>query len=96
MTEISGLIDCQAQRFGEIVETWKSLIDEGRETISMSDTNFHSTLLLEEDSVPMGEIKYRPISNQFHSQILPREVTILNTKPTHVSPAGIKSTIDHS
>ena len=95
MSEVSNLVENQALRFRQIVDTWSTLIDENRETISLSDTNLHSTLLLEEDDVPRSEIKYRPVSTHFHQQILPRGVVILNNMSTHVSTTGSLSTIDH-
>ena len=66
MTEVSNLIECQALRFKIIIDTWTKLIDENRETISLSDTNLHSSLLLEEDNVPRSILKYLNTLSQPH------------------------------
>ena len=71
MTDVSNLPESQAERFSRIVDTWAMLIDENRETISLSDTNLDTSLLLEQDDIPRGELRYRPISTFFHNKILP-------------------------
>ena len=59
MTDVSNLTESQSERFSRIVDTWARLIDENRETISLSDTNLDTALLLEQDDIPRGELKYR-------------------------------------
>lgn len=39
----------QAERFKKITNVWESLIDEGKETITLSDTNLSTSLLLGEN-----------------------------------------------
>ena len=48
----------QVERFNQIVQTWKTLIDENRETISLSDTNLSSPLLLEDGNADIQDLKY--------------------------------------
>ena len=90
----SNLIHSQATRFGLITDIWARSIGE-RETITASDTNLSSELLLDDHPVPQRDAGHRPIASHFHTKILPAGVTILNRDHTHFSPIYPPATLDH-
>ena len=86
----------QAERYGRIVQTWTDMIDEGKETISLSDTNLPTQLMLEDGTSGHYDISHRQISTHFFTRVLPRGVTILNHQPTYFSVVRGPRMIDHA
>ena len=93
-TELSRKVPSQAERFQSLTELWAASIAE-RETISASDTNLSSELLLDQRPYPARDARHLPIARHFHENILPSGIVILNNEPTHYSPLYPPAIIDH-
>ena len=91
----SNLIRSQAARFEAITNIWERSIDEGSETITLSDSNLQSELLTDQPGLPVSVTKYRQIAKHFTNKIMPKGVAILNKANTHFHPAFSPSNIDH-
>ena len=93
----SFAIPAQAARFEIITNLWEQSILEGKETITVSDTDLTNNAILDQNSLTQNEIKHKPISKHFSEKILPHGVIIVNNDPTHYSsnPNTPPSCIDH-
>ena len=85
----------QSNRFKLITDIWEKSIEEGRETLTLSDTNLTSATLLDEPGLSPREAKHAPIAKHFTNKIMPKGVVILNDKPTHHSSSSRPEVIDH-
>ncbi len=87
-TKVSKGVPAQASRFQQIVHIWDMAIQEGREVITLSDSNLSNNLLTDQDVLSDYDTKLKSIAAHYVS-------TIMNLEPTHCRPGGTPSTIDH-
>ena len=91
----SMTIPSQTARYKEIINIWEKSINEGRETITLSDSNLSTPLLLDEPGLSPYDASHKPISKQFTNRILPLGVTIINDQPTYFPQGKAPTSIDH-
>ena len=99
LDQISGNISRtplkQAERFDKMTSIWARAIDEGREVISMSDTNLTTQILLDDQLSQPTDQHLKCVSQHFTDKILPRGVYITNKQPTHFSQYSQPTMLDH-
>ena len=91
----TATITQQAAQYFEITRIWLQSIMEGRETITLSDSNLSLPLLTNQDNLSDYDRNLKPIAQHFVNDILPLGVAILNDKPTHKQVGQKPVTIDH-
>ena len=91
---LSRLITSQTACFSRLTDLWEAAITE-RETITASDTNLSTELLLEQTPYQPRDANYLPIAKHFHDKILPTGVVIINKDLTHFSPNSPPARLDH-
>ena len=92
---LSGKNDSQSLRFAKLCSIWKSSIDSGMETVTVSDTNLSSNLLLDQHPLSPYDASHKSISKHFTDELLPRGVIIMNESTTYYSSTSQPKTIDH-
>ena len=90
----SATVFSQSLRFSTITDLWAKSIAE-RETITASDTNLSSPLLLDQDVISPREAGLLPVASHYHNKILTAGVAILNKDFTHFSPQYPPAILDH-